>query len=473
MWRPRNLRGVWKNAPDRLLEQLLDPPTFYQVFCEYEGEPLVLDGWQVAFLRRKQRFRALEKSVQIGYSFVCAMESLHLAMFYEDETSAFVSVNEADAKEKVLYATKLYHSIPDELRRFVPLVVESKEELYFGDRHRPSRILTKPATSGLRGLAGHIYLDEVDHYRPGQDKEVFTAAMGRVTRQKRRLTVGSSVFGEDTVLSNIMDKQAGRYPDFLKFVVPWWAREDESDRLDILKQRNNMPAEDFAQEYECRRGDSTNSAFPQDLIRRSWHDEGETAFDRLDPSGTFIAGFDPGGSRHPAVLTVCRLQGDEYRQVGQVVIRNEALATQEARLDELLGTLPGLRVAIDRMGIGQHMSESLERRWSRNRVVLVTFSKQTKNQMVLDLKKNLEDGRLTILRDKELAYQLNRTRRYPGGEIEQAGSDKKTHYDKFWALAMASNLVSGIGSVYELRGLRSLTSDEPVGAGAGMFGFGG
>lgn len=457
-WEPGSLRPVFAVAPPRLVEALSDAPTFFQLFCNYEGRPLRLDPWQVAFLRRRARFRAVEKSVQIGFSFLCAMEALHGAFLYEDETYAFISINESDAKEKVLYARKLYDGIEDEIRKLVPLSKDSAEELWFGPKERPSRLISLPATAGLRGRATNVYLDEIDHYRPGEDQKVFTAAMGRVTRGNRRLTIGSSVFGTDTTLSRIMQPESS--PDFLKFKLPWWVSESPDVLAAIDIQRRNMEPEDFRQEYEAFRSDYGDSAFPQNLIRQSWHEDVNVEVERLDPDETLIAGFDPGGTRHPAVLTVLQQFGDRWKQVSILELRDERLSTQQERLDNLLKEFPGMSLGIDQLGVGKQMSEDLVGKWGR-RVQAITFSEKSKGEMTLNLKKLMEDGNLTIQRDRQLAYQLNRTRRMAGGKVQQAGDYGKSHFDKYWALAMAASLITGsLGSVYASRGLVILGDDD-------------
>lgn len=450
MWRPGSIRPIFRDLPERVQRVLTDAPSFYQLFCEYEGKPIRLDGWQVAFLRRRHRFRALEKSVQIGYSFVCAMEALHAAFVYEDETSAFISINESDAKEKILYALKLYSGLDPFIKRYVPISRDSAEEMWLGPRERPARLITKPATSGLRGLAGHVYLDEVDHYRPGQDTETFTGAMGRVTRARRRLTLGSSVFGEDSVLAKVMSPDA--YPDFLKFQLPWYVAEDPDVLENIGAQRRNMPPEDFAQEYECVRGGATDSAFPQNLIRRCWHEAEPVQPTGLDPEGIYLAGYDPGGSRHPAVLTVLQMLDGNWMQRSIVELRGVKLGDQEGQLHELLALLPGMKLAIDRGGSGQQMSENLRSRWGA-RVREVTFTEATRSEMVQALKRAMEDGDVSLLRDRRQAYELNRTKRMPGGKVVQSGSERNFHFDRFWALAMAVNLGVTGRSIYDTRGL--------------------
>jgi phage FluMu gp28-like protein len=453
MWTPGRLRPIFRSASPRVLDALLDPPTFYQAFCEYEGRAIRLDGWQVAFLRRRHRFRATEKSVQIGFSWVCAMEALWMAFMFDDETSAFISINEEDAKEKVLYARKLYDGLSEELKRYVPLAKESAEELWLGARERPARLLSLPASSGLRGRATHVYLDEIDHFRPGQDAMVFTAAIGRTTRGRRRLTVGSSVFGEETTLSKIMAPDD--YPDFLKFRLPWWVSQSEDVLSSIDQQRRNMPPEDFVQEYECQRADAGDATFPQNLIRRCWGDQLNVPWERLDVDGTFVAGFDPGGARHPAVLTVVRRTPTGWVQVAQDSRRGEELPNQEHRLNDLLGKLHGLTLAIDQGGVGMQMAQALVQRWA-HRVRPVVFNEQSRSQMTLDLKKAMEDDQLRILRDRELAYQLNHTRRMPGGKVLQKET-RRSHFDAYWALAMAASLTVNSGrSIYNDRALQSI-----------------
>lgn len=99
------------------------------------------------------------------------------------------------------------------------------------------------------------------------------------------------------------------------------------------------------------------------------------------------------------------------------------------------------------------MTQALHAKWGA-RVHPVLFTEQSKSEMTLALKKAMEEGELSIVRDRELAHQLNKTRRMPGGKIIQKDAGSRSHFDKYWALAMAVALMSGNLSIYESRGMR-------------------
>ena len=465
MWRePRNVRPGLANLGERIQPYLRDPVTFIQGFCTWEGEPIRLDAWQVAFLRRKQRFRAFEKSVQIGFSWICAAEAFHRAFVFEDDQSSFVSISENEAKNKVHYVAKLHEEMEPWLRELVSVPTKSKEEIWFGTEGRASVIRSLPASGSLRGRATHVYIDEIDFFRPGQDQDVFTAAIGRVTRARRRLTIGSSVFGEETTLSGIMRRgepgEPNQYPDFLKAKLPWFVSENEGVLESIVLARRNMPPEDFAQEYECQRTTLLDSMFPQDFIRQHLTDRNPKANEELSADGNYAAGYDPGGSIHPAVLTVFDSPAGTWEQVVLEEIRGKSLTDQQQLLEKLLARCQGMTLAIDPGGLGKQMSEHLEDRFGA-RVIPVNFSPQSKYELAVGIRTALERGDAHLMRDRDLAHQLNRTRRLSGGRIEQPSMGKRTHYDQFWATGLALHAAIGeTTSIYDTRGMLSLDMDE-------------
>ncbi len=415
-------------------------------------------------MRRKQRFRAFEKSVQIGYSWICAAEAFHRAFVYDDDESSFISISENEAKNKVLYVAKLLDGLEPWLRVLVPIPVHSREEIWFGPEGRPSIIRSLPASGSLRGRATHVYLDEIEHFRPGQDKDIFTASMGRVTRAHRRLTVGSSVFGEQTVLASIMrhaDPGEKRpYPDFLKARLPWWVSEDESSLASISIARRNMDPADFAQEYECARTLVPDSFFTQDFIRNSVHDRRVVPRGELPDEGHYLAGFDVGASGHPSVLAIFQLYNGCWDEIVLERWRGVSLTQQQYQLQRLLSRHQGLTLTIDATGLGMQMSDELASQHG-SRVDSVMFSQANKYEMTVNLRRQLEMSAARIARDTALAHQMNRTRKLPGNKLEQDTGRKRTsHNDEYWATALALKPASGEGtSVYEGHGLQWLDMD--------------
>lgn len=465
VWRPpRRMRPQFEQLPEEVKELLRDPVSFFCVFVSWNDEPMTFDGWQIAFLRSRHRFRAFAKSVQIGFSFLCAAEAFHRAFVWPDQDVLFASVSEEEAKNKVHYVGQLLDGLVPELRRAVTIPTHSKEQIHLGEGQETSRILSRAASSSMRGVAAHTYLDEIDHFRTGVDHEVYNAAIGRVTRANRRLTIGSSVFGEDTVLARIVASHRPgdgptAYPDFLKVILPWWVAENEDQLSAIRAARANMPEDAFAQEYECRRTLVVDTLFPQDFLRECFHDRRVIPWQELPSEGNFCAGFDPGGSGHPAALTVLQMRENRWDQIVLERWRGKSLTEQQAYLEKLLNRCQGLTLSIDPGGLGKQMADYLVDTFG-SRVVALPFTVKSKHDMALALRKQMESGSIRIARDQELAHELNRTRRVTGGKIEQPSMGKRAHYDSFWATAMASSVALGDSiSIYDSQGLAYLDLD--------------
>jgi hypothetical protein len=364
---------------------------------------------------------------------------------YENRESAFVSLNERDAQQKIDFAYQLYLGIPPQFRQFVPVINQSKEELIIGHDVNKSKLQSRPASNALRGVSANIYLDETDLYKPGQDKEVYTAAIGRVTRKGQRLTLGSSVFGEATLLSSLM---ADDNNDFVKARLPWWVTDNQDILESIDIQRRNMDELSFQQEYECHRGDVAGATFSQELIRKSWNDNDSISAGLLNSADTLVLGYDVGGGVNPAAMTILRQSGTRWEMTTLESFMGDTLAAQEDMLNTILDEHPNAVCALDATGLGRGIAQNLEKRWGKRRFKAVYFNPRNKNEMVSNLKRNLEDGLVTIIRDSQLTRELNRTQLTPTGVVEQKGNSRRTHFDLFWALALANSLTMQVSGAY-------------------------
>ena len=442
-----------------MLDVLLDPVWFWQLFGSYEGEPIVFEDWQVAHLHDGSRFRAREKAPQIGFSWLSSLEALWASLMFEDNTDGFVSVDQREASEKILYAKKAYAELPENFHAWVPMVRDNTDELWFGDQSRPSRMMSIPATSALRGRRMSVYLDEIDFYRDG-GKDAHRIAMTRVTRGGR-VTMGSTCFGVDTQLDRTM---SGEQRNFSRARFPYTVatQPDIIEAIEISRQE--LDEADFDEEYACVRGGGGNDTFSAELIRKAQHELLILEPDEVPNDSPILLAYDVAGGtgRHPATLTGLVMDPDRvWRQRIVKEIRDTSLPDQEKALVELMDRLTNATLVIDAQGIGLHIAQSLQSRYGETRVILMKagskppdLEPQDKTQMTLELKRVLEAGDVEIAADKEQQKQLRRTK-IVNGSVDQAGSKKKTHYDKFWSLAYA---VYGIRnsrreSVYEKRGL--------------------
>jgi phage FluMu gp28-like protein len=415
-----------------------------------------LDDWQVAHLRDRSRLRAREKAPQIGFSWLCALEATWEALMFQHSTTGFVSVDQREAGEKILYARKAYAELPDFIQEQVPLVKDSTEELWFGEATGPSRLLSIPATAALRGRRMSVVLDELDFYKDG-GREAFKVSMGRITRGGR-VTMGSTCFGAGTQLDNVMQ---GEERNFSRGRFPWTVAENPDVLESIQLAKEELAPEDFAEEYECVRGGTLGDTFTPDLLRKALHDGKLVSPDEVTPNPEGqVFGYDVGASLHPSILCGLEKIGDEWHQRVLEEYRGVSLPDQTRSLQVLLRRLPTARLVIDAHGIGMNSAQALESEFGKRVTPLHAAASPThimsKGEMVQELRRGMEAGELFLGADREQTLQFRRTRRLAGGRIEQPGTRKKVHYDRFWAVAYAWFGVAHLApvrSTYEDHGL--------------------
>jgi phage FluMu gp28-like protein len=437
----------------------LDPVYFIQFVLEFNDKPIVLDPWQTAVAHDHSRMFAVEKAPQIGMSWLWAMEALWESMMFMDVLAAFVSVDQREAGQKIQYARNAYENLPSMIKSWVPKVKDSQEEMWFGDMARPSKIMSIPATSALRGWkVSSLFLDEIDFYQDGGEN-MFRVGIGRISRGGR-MKLGSTCFGHDTKLDQVMqrlgderDKDAmAKVKNFSLCRLPYVVESPETWETIELAYEEMAPSE-FAEEYGCVRGGGISQSFSPELLRAAIHGDATYTDPMVLPRGTYVAGFDVGATRHPSVLSVLeKRSGGLWQQVCVMTPVNEngkvlTLAAQQDFLDQLLGVNKDMVLALDAQGIGFQIAQSLETKWGA-RVVAVHPSASTgygkdsdnpnsRYEMALEVKRRLENGTLQLMADKEQMLQFRRTELMTGGRVEQPGSHKKTHYDRFWATVYA------------------------------------
>jgi phage FluMu gp28-like protein len=478
-WQAGSLRPIWEKARGQsvryrseefsLLAAIADPVWFWQLFGTYEGEPIVFEDWQVEHMHDGSRLRACEKAPQIGFSFLSALEAVHACLLFDDETVGFVSVDQREASEKVLYARKAYDGLVEPIRAWVPLAKDSTEQLDFGDRARPSRLMSLPATSALRGRRMSVYLDELDFYRDGGEN-AFRTALTRITRGGR-VTMGSTCFGVGTQLDKVMSGEDDDSKTFSTARYPYTVVTKPEMVESIELSRKNLDEDDFNEEYGCQRGGGGSDTFSSDLIRQAIHAGALVDSESLPGGVPLILGYDVSGGtgRHPALLNVIGQDPDRvWRQCCIEEIRDVTLPDQEAMLTRLLTDLPYAVAVIDATGIGLQISQSLQAKFGEARVIFMQpgsrpadMDTQDRVQMVIEVKRVLEAGDVELGSHKEQMKQLRGTR-IVNGKIVQLGGKRKTHYDVFWSLAYA---IYGIKngskhSVYERRGLRVIDTSS-------------
>ncbi len=462
--------SVVKRTEDDLSGWLATEAGFISAFFSHDGEPVELEPFQLAFLQNRSRFRWVNKSRQVGFSFIMALEALARCHLRENYTAVFVSFNLDEAKDRVLLARQVFEEMPLAYQK--RLVVDSKTELAFessGGHRRMSRIVSVPSKAP-RGKRGDVLLDELAHLI--NDREVYRGSTALILRGNGQLTGCSTPLGRRGIFWEIATEEIRKYPHHRRQEVPWWlsrffcvdpkraAMEAPSMTTEervttfgkptIVEQLESLAIEDFQQELECRFVDESYSWFPYDLILPNTSDELVLAQDFTDipePQGRIVAGFDVGRTRDRSELAVFEETSGRFTCRLLRTYAETPFAEQEADLRRLLEVLPVARLSIDRSGIGMNLAENLARDFPQ--VVAENFTNEAKERWATDFKITLQRREVVLPRDREVVAQVHsiKKRVLPSGKVafDAERTSRGGHADRFWAIALACQRERVIG----------------------------
>ncbi|HEX8184196.1 MAG TPA: terminase family protein [Blastocatellia bacterium] len=428
------------------------------------------EHFQLAHLNDDSLFRIENKSRQIAWSFLIAMEAVAEAVLY-GQSSFFVSINIDEAKEKIRYAKLVYENL--QVGGMPKLKTDNQLELEFSNG---ARILSLPSKAPRGKPRFNVYLDEYAHVQ--HDRIIYTGALPVVSKGGR-IRIGSSPFGASGVFWEIFTESMQPYPGYSRKRTPWWevqafclnvrearrlapqmltaARVDlfGNDRIKAIYA--NMPEEDFRQEYEAEFVDETTAWISWDEIKANQDRDLLCAMATMrgsDRSGitdaieqiltwlrankvelAFGAGVDIGRTRN---LTECFLIGksttNQYPLRLTLSLDNVGFDDQEGVLAEVLTKLPVFKMLIDRNGIGMNLAENLGRRFPV-KAEGVDFTNATKQLWATGSKMLFQQKKVPIPVDRELAYQIHSIKKHVSPSknlIFDTARNEKHHADKFW-----------------------------------------
>ena len=287
------VRKKGEEAKEELEKWLSTEAGFLEGFTtDVYGKPSKLYGYQVKYLNDGNYFIHIDKSRQTGFSYIYAGRSVARAHLSTHHTSIFISINQEEANEKIVYAKGLVDSLPISIRK--KIIVDNKHSLEFedydGKKISRTRIISH-AQREPRGKGGNVdvYLDEAAHYTWGE--QIYVAAVPIITRGSGTLTIGSTPLGKKGVHYNIIDETIYK-KIYTYHQVYWWNCIDfvRNGRFKIAQKEAlllsteervvefgshkligifiSMDIDKFRQEYEILHIDETVSFFPIDLINQ-------------------------------------------------------------------------------------------------------------------------------------------------------------------------------------------------------------
>src|SRR4030067_589328 len=379
----------------------------YLNLAEATGDPGARwEDFQVEHLNNQSLLSIENKARQVGWSWTTAAGAVADAVLEKRAPNIFVSVNQEEATEKVRYARYVIEAVAKELGP--KLIIDNRLELEF---ENGSRLISHPCRP-VRGKAkANVILDEFAHYP--KDKEIYAAALP-VTSRGGRLMIGSSPLGAGGVFWEIYEQKFRPYPGFKRGRVPWWSvsglcREVEGGQslapfmateervrafgtARLVEIFENMPSEDFQQEYEC-----------------AWVDE-----------------------------AVAWISCDEIKR-NHFAAKGGGFGDQRGGALRALANLPVTQFLINRNGLGMQIAEELER--FSGKAQGVDFTNATKELWSVDLKVGMQRGQVPLPLERELSYQIHSIKKKvtaAKNAVFDTEGNEKHHPDRYRALALAA-----------------------------------
>lgn len=456
------------------------------------------EPFQIVLLNDDSKLSIWRKSRQVAFSFSAALEAVIDALLY-DQGSIFVSINLDEAKEKIRYARAIYkavHSFPKQ-----KLIRDNEMSLEF---EGGARIESLPGKAPRGKAKRNVYLDEFAHVQ--KDRNVYKGALPVISKGGR-LRIGSSTMGAGGLFWEIDTESIQPYSGYSRFFVPWWhvtafctdvglAREIapmmstdvrvERFGNDVIKMIfENMPLEDFQQEYEGLYVDEVHAWIPWDEIKAV-----------QDPDLDFRAVKCRGGNVQEALEAIAELErkisaGQVEKVVGvgvdigrkrnatevfiggtsttesyplrlSLTLEGMPFRQQEDLLRHILQQLPVLQMLIDQNGIGMNLAENLQDDFPV-KVVPAEFNNANKKLWSTDAKMLIQKQKTPLPADRDIGYQIHSIKRIISSSnnlIFDTDGNEKHHADKYWAWALM--LCANLGR---------MSSDKHVVEGSAAFGI--
>jgi phage FluMu gp28-like protein len=445
---------------------------------EAVGDPdAIWETFQLEHLNNPSLLAIEQKARQVGWSWMAAAESVATAILYKRTPHIFVSINQEEASEKIRYAKAVIEALDKEVRPR-KLIIDNTFEIELSNG---SRLISHPCRPPRGKSRAHVYLDEFAHYP--NDRKIYQAALP-ILSKGGKIRIGSSPLGARGMFWEIYSEALRKYPGYVRVTIPWWVTISMSTDPDtatleapgmttdervyrfgtdrLIQLYENMPLEDFQQEYECEWLDETISWIDWELIKRNqvlaaeeklWFrkakgvDAGLMAINdvaeqvkRGHIEQTFVGGMDIGRTRDTTEII---LLGDSratnalpYRL--HISLDRIEFDDQKAVVSKLLSTLPVTAFLIDRNGIGMDIAEKISASFPQAQGA--GFTNATKELWAVEAKLRAQRAEVPIPLDRELAYQIHSIRRKitaaKNNQYDTEGNEKH-HADMFWAWALA------------------------------------
>ena len=379
-----------------------------------------LREYQKKVLLDLSRFRIINKSRQIGFSFLIALEMI-IGAVLKKKNQLIISASQ----ENACIVLDHVRTHLDEIG--IEALNDTSEEIIMPTGKVIKALATNWKTA--RGFAGDVYFDEYAFMI--NDSKVWTALVPAITAAQGNITVISTPksridkFWDIWENNSIFSKHCITIHDAIK--------QGLNTNIDELKAL--FTPEEFAQAYECLPLDTSDSFISYNLIEPcidlNISDEPATIFaadiGRVKDETAIIGGFNNKENK----LVVNYLKE----------LKKRTFSDQKNIIIDIIKQYNPDVFAIDRGGIGYNLWEDLSELYP-SVIRGYNFAPAVKERLAKKTKTRFEQKQLIVPNNQSLICHILSIKRTANKtNIFSYNSEAKEHHgDKFWALAMLCDL---------------------------------
>jgi len=368
----------------------------------------------------------INKSRQVGISYSVACWAL-LQATINKRTELIISPSLRQSKHMMDYIHVFLDKFRDKFE--CNLREETKTSLIFEDAGQIHSLPNSANT--VRGFAADdIYIDEFAHFTCGTDKDIIEAITPSISRGGRIVYI-STPFGDQNLFYKYWNRTG-----IARQLINWQdCPAFNKENISSIKETIGLDA--FEQEYNnAFLSDMEGQEFPTELIHSCI--DHELQYTNLESTVEYIGGADIGRTNDLTAIVSLSKENETYTLRNKEVMRQTAYNKQLDYFNYILNNHKYGSFTIDESGIGNMLAEEISRNHRINRI---TFNNENKQEMVGNLKKIMQDGKLRIPNDPQLIDSIRGIRRiYTPSNYLKFDSDRSSelgHNDLFWALALA------------------------------------
>lgn len=428
---------------------------------------LDLENYQVEELLSSVPLRIVEKSRQIGLSYVYSLRMLIDCLLFS-ENWFIVSISKDEASSKISYVLEIIDLYCSKLRSDL---VKSSSSYHIQFTNGGS--IFALSYTQLRGKSGNILIDEAAWIRSSDFSAIIKMVLPIISRDDNdyviRFISSSSYPGHPFYsLMRLRSRYSLRGRIVFKRLEWWYSRAFCNDvdlaikecpllstgervrrfgkrgiRLQYSFYQDDLVT--FRREFECIVENNPDVVFDYDSLLGVM-DEGigkvlngiNAGLYLSNLRGQFWLGIDIGQRRNTTELALYDI---ENRCISVILTLDRVgLTIQESFLDNLLSSNPDIvKISIDSSGIGAHIGEYLLKKYGNIRVECIEFTNKLKQQLVNNVMKLVLGNEIKLPMNKLLIehfMDLRSNVSHAGRTIYDSAS-RSHNNDMFWAIALS------------------------------------